>query len=212
MSQTAIAFQSHRGVSLDGVVAMPRGSPRPCPGVVLCHGHPLFGESMEAPLVVAMAQGLAARGMASLRFNFPMANGQQVPGPEELCGDAVEALRVMEAMRGVRGSRLAVVGHSLGAAAILYALKDLKKARTLVLLSPPLSAVHRAPLDKDKRPKLVVAGERDKIVPFLELAATVQGGKGVTFQAVPGSDHGYARREGQVAALVSGYLAQALLP
>ncbi len=205
VSQTAIAFQGRRGVALEGVVAMPKGASASVPGVVLCHGHPALGGSMDAPLMVALAQGLARCGLASLRFNF-----QGASSPDEVRHDVVAALRVLAAFPGVRSSRLAVAGHSLGASAILLALKELKKARVVVLLSPPLAATQRAPLAKDKRPKLVLVGERDKIVPCLELAAAVQATPGVTFQTIARADHAYAHQEREVATLVADYLGRTL--
>jgi uncharacterized protein len=54
---------------LEGVLEYPRDG---CPlgGIVVAHPHPLFGGTMAHPVVYRAARACAARGLASLRFNF----------------------------------------------------------------------------------------------------------------------------------------------
>ncbi|MEE9284179.1 MAG: alpha/beta hydrolase, partial [Dehalococcoidia bacterium] len=60
---------SNGEVTLEGALRTPDGQP-PFPGVVLCHPHPQYGGDMSNNIVMAMAQGLNGRGIATLRFNF----------------------------------------------------------------------------------------------------------------------------------------------
>ena len=42
MRQSAVLFEA-KGLKFQGVVGQPEEGGRPCPAVVLCHPHPLFG-------------------------------------------------------------------------------------------------------------------------------------------------------------------------
>ncbi len=212
MAQTALAIQS-QGLTLEGVIAIPRGARPPIPGVVLCPGHTVFGGRMDSPLMVALAQEVVQRGFACLRFNFRGVgeSGGQFTNGEAEHQDVAAALKVMGAFPGVNRSRLAVVGHSFGASIVLTALKEMKGPKAFVFLSPPLSAVQKAPLAKDKRPKLFVVGQGDRIVPSQRLQKELQGMPGpLIFKTVEGANHAYAQREQEVARIVADYLAGAL--
>ena len=209
MAQTALSIQSH-GLALEGVIATPRGAQPPLPGVVLCPGHTVFGGRMDSPLMVALAQEVVQRGFSCLRFNFRgvgSSEGQFTNGEAEHL-DVAAALELMGAFPGVARSRLAVVGHSFGASVVLAALKEMRGPRAFAFLSPPLSAVQKAPIAKDKRPKLFVVGQGDRIVPSQRLQNELQGMPGpLTFKTVAGADHAYAHREQEVARIVADYLA-----
>ena len=208
MRQTSIAFQS-KGRTLEGVVTLPQTGAPPFPGVVLCHGHTLFGGNMDSPLLMEIAEEVTQQGFACLRFNFRgvgRSEGQFTNGELEH-QDVAAALKVMTAWPGVRRSQFALVGHSFGASTILLGLKALKAARALVLLSPPLSSVRRAPLSKERRPMLFLVGEKDRIVPSAGLQQELQAGPWPReFQVVAGADHNYSQREQEVAVLVAHYL------
>lgn len=168
---------------------------------------------MDSPLMVALVQEVVQRGFACLRFNFRGVgdSGGQFTNGEAEHQDVAAALKVMGAFPGVNRSRLAVVGHSFGAAVVLAALKEMKGPKAFVFLSPPLSAVQKALLAKDKRPKLFVVGQGDRIVPSQRLQKELQEMPGpLTFKTVEGANHAYAQREREVALLVADYLASAL--
>ena len=53
MRQSAISFES-KGVTLEGVVAVPEGDVGPLAGVVICHPHPLRGGNMDNNVVLSV--------------------------------------------------------------------------------------------------------------------------------------------------------------
>src|SRR5207302_6647868 len=40
------------------------------PAAIVCHPHPAFGGRMDNPLILALAGGLRAAGLSTVRFNF----------------------------------------------------------------------------------------------------------------------------------------------
>lgn len=108
--------------ALPGTLAMPTG-PGPVPAVVLVHGsgpHDRDESVGGAKPFRDLAQGLASRGIAVLRYEkrtrahgARMANG--VPTLEaEVIDDAAAAARLLLATPGIDATRVFVVGHSLG--------------------------------------------------------------------------------------------------
>ena len=74
------------GVSVSGLLQAPRPA-RAC--VVLAHG---AGAGMAHPFMTAVAAGLAQRGIASLRYQFPyMERGGKRPDPPKLAHATVRA-------------------------------------------------------------------------------------------------------------------------
>jgi hypothetical protein len=64
---SAVTLDVEDGVSLEARLSIP-GDVRA--GVVLCHPHPLYGGDMDSSVVARAAEACAARGVATLRFNF----------------------------------------------------------------------------------------------------------------------------------------------
>ncbi len=78
-SVSAEAITIEGGVAVSGLLQTPPGA-RAC--LVLAHG---AGAGMQHPFMAAVAAGLAERGMASLRYQFPyMERGSKRPDPPRI--------------------------------------------------------------------------------------------------------------------------------
>ena len=107
---------------MDGVLSTPLDARPPFPGAVVCHGHPLFGGSMDSLLTYAICEALAENGVATLRFNFrPFGQGATEEGGTA-CQDVAAGLNLLRNWHDVRRNRYGMVGYSAGAAAILRGL------------------------------------------------------------------------------------------
>jgi alpha/beta superfamily hydrolase len=212
MKQQSIGF-SRRGITFEGIITLPANLSVPFPGVVLCHAHPLFGESMASPVMQTLCSALDGEGMATLRFNFRGVGGSggsfdKGEGEQE---DLKAALETLKRWPGVNGKRIGVAGVSFGAVVALDVLAKAKWVQAIAAVAPTLSGVRRSKLDKFKGPKLLVVGERDRLVPAEELQGLVEGlSPSVEYSVVPGADHSWCGHEDQVAAQVAGFLAKAL--
>jgi predicted alpha/beta-hydrolase family hydrolase len=95
-------------VRLSGLLLAP---PRPRAAFAFAHG---AGAGMTHPFMAAVADGLAARGIATLRYQFPyMARGGRRPDPPKVAHAAVRAA-VNEAARRLPKLALIAGGKSFG--------------------------------------------------------------------------------------------------
>lgn len=128
---------------LGGTLSMPKG-PGPFPAVVLVHGSgphdrdATFGPN--APFK-DLAEGLASRGVASLRYDkrtwkHGATIGTEVTLDQEVIDDAIAAVALLRARPEIDRARVFVVGHSLGAL-LAPEIASRAKAAGAVLLAPP---------------------------------------------------------------------------
>ena len=212
MRQQAIAFRAGK-LTLEGVVTLPATAPGPFPGVALCHPHPMFGGSMDSPIILALSAALIEVGAATLRFNFRgvgSSEGQFDRGEREQ-DDLKAAVDTLRRWPGVNGKRIGVAGVSFGAVVALEAARNLKPVGAVAALAPTLGGVRRAKLDRFKGHKLVVVGDRDLLVPHEELAGLVAEMPPPTeWEVMAGADHGFAGQEAAAAERAAGFLAGVL--
>ena len=212
MRQTAIAFKSKR-LTLDGVLSLPEGLPQPYPAIVMCHPHPMLGGNMDNPLVTSVCRAACEAGFASFRFNFRGVEGSEgeFGNGDRVHDDIKSALNMMRRWPGVDGKLIALAGYSFGAAAILRGLRHFKAARSLALVAPPLSAIAESRVVKDKRPKLFVVGQNDRLVSSVELQHALDSVREpLQFREIPGGDHSLSGREWEVADEVAGFAKKTL--
>ena len=210
--QTAIAFRSKR-LTLEGVLSLPEGLPQPYSAIVMCHPHPMLGGNMDNPIVTSVCRAAREGGMASFRFNFRGVEGSE---GEFDNGDAVHediksALNMVRRWPGVDAKRIALGGYSFGAGAILRDLRHFKRAHCLALIAPPLSSIGDSRIVKDKRPKLFVVGQNDRLVSSVELQRTLDGVREpLQFREIVGGNHSLSGREWETADEVVRFVRETL--
>src|ERR1700760_3100739 len=93
------------------------------PLAVVCHPHPAFGGRMDTPLVLDLADALAAAGWATLRFNF---RGLEGSGGKPTGGQAEheDVAAAVAWARAAGAPRVALVGYSFGALMAARAVAD----------------------------------------------------------------------------------------
>jgi len=143
-------------------------------GLVLAHG---AGSNANAPLLVAVAEVMAARGMMVLRCDLPYRQARPggPPGPGDAARDraglrnAVEAMRsVLADIGGTGTGRVFLGGHSYGGRqASMLCAEERGLVAGLVLMSYPLHPPRKPEqlrvqhLPKLETPALFVSGSRD---------------------------------------------------
>jgi predicted alpha/beta-hydrolase family hydrolase len=200
LQQKKISIALNTGDQVSAVLHIPE-TPSPGPtkakGVVIAHG---MSNDMNNPLIAAIAQGLAQKGIMALRFNFLYRERQKKSADLEhrLIHAFQQAMARMEEETGPGGTIIAA-GKSLGAriAATAAANQDISP-RGLIFLGYPLHAPGRkeklrdAPLYKIKHPMLFFEGTRD---PFCDLNLMDNVLNKVTapvkLEVVDNGDHGF---------------------
>jgi predicted alpha/beta-hydrolase family hydrolase len=211
----AITF-ANGGGSLPALVDQPA---RPRAALVLGHG---AGAGMDHPFLEQLAQGLAGRAVAVLRYQFPfMAAGSRRPDSPAVAQAAVRAA-VAEATRRWPGLPLFAGGKSFGSrmASQAQAADPLPAVSGLLFVGFPLhpagkpSTTRAAHLEAVQVPMLFLQGTRDALADLALLAPVVRGlGDRAVLHVVDGADHGFdvLVRSGRQADEVQGELADATI-
>jgi pimeloyl-ACP methyl ester carboxylesterase len=147
VSAVEVAFRSLDGLLLRGTLLAPPGvSP---PAVVMVHGGGVTRD--EGGLFARIAEGLAAAGVASLRFDF-RAHGTSEGRQEELtlAGVVNDVRAAADKVQQATGAgAVGVVGASFGGGlAALFAARYPDRVRSLVLINPLLNYKKRFIDDK----------------------------------------------------------------
>lgn len=210
----SIAVGQEQRVS--GLLQLPRGA-RAC--YVLAHG---AGGGMDHPFMTAIADGLAERGIATLRYQFPyMERGAKRPDPPELAQATVRAA-VMEASRLLPKLALIAGGKSFGGrmTSQAHAASPLPGVRGIAFLGFPLHAAGRpseeraAHLADVRVPMLFLQGTRDALADVNLVKRLVAGlGPRATLTLLADADHSFhvPARTGRADADVRAELADALV-
>lgn len=162
---------------LEGELAYDEGACSPIGGAVLAGSHPLLGGNMHNNVVRGLGDGLAERGLATLRFNYRGVGRSQgcpvdvaqhmaefwetshVPGEMDLWRDVQGAADFLYPIVGP-GKRLTLIGYSFGCA-LLPSLCLSEPPAALVLIAPPLDKHDYSEFTKAKCPLLVIASDND---------------------------------------------------
>src|SRR3989454_1205742 len=164
---------------------------------VLAHG---AGAGMTHPFMAAIANGLAERDIATLRYQFPyMEQGSKRPDAPKLAHPAVRAA-VVEASRLVPGLALFAGGKSFGGrmTSQTQAASPLPGVRGLVFLGFPLHAPGK-PSDERalhlfevRVPMLFLQGTRDELAELSLLKPLVKKlGTSATLKLFEDADHSF---------------------
>lgn len=164
---------------------------------VLAHG---AGAGMEHPSVQAIAAGLAERGVATLRYQFPyIERKSRRPDPPALCHATVRAA-VAAATRLAPDLPLIAGGRSFGGRMTSQAQAQaaLPGIRGLVFLAFPLHPAGRpgtdraAHLQEIEIPMLFIQGSRDELAePELLRPAVELLGARATIHVLEDADHSF---------------------
>ena len=166
-------------------------------GYVFAHG---AGAGMSHAFMTALAEGLATRGVATLRYQFPyMQRGSRRPDPPRIAHAAVRAA-VAEAGERLLGLPLFAGGKSFGGrmTSQAQAAAPLPGVRGLVFLGFPL---HPAGKPSDERaahlsdvaaPMLFLQGTRDELADLALLQPLVARlGPRATLATFADADHSF---------------------
>jgi len=191
---------------------------RPSALYVLAHG---AGAGMRHPFMEAIAQRLAARGIATLRYQFLYTEqGSRRPDPEPVLLATVRAA-VAAGREAADGVPLLAGGKSMGGrmTSRAAAAEPLEGVRALVFLGFPLHpagqpGVSRAEhLSRVDLPMLFLQGTRDTLADLTLLAPIVEKlGKRAVLRVIEHADHGFhvLKRSGRTDEQVLDELATAI--
>lgn len=194
MSVTQIAIAVGASHAVSGLFERPAGARAV---LVLAHG---AGAGMDHPAMRAVATGLAQRGIATLRYQFPyMERKSRRPDPPPLCHATVRAA-VAEAGRLAPDLPLLAGGRSFGGrmTSQAQAQDPLAGVRGLVFLAFPLHPADRPGTERATHleqvgiPMLFLQGTRDELASLDLLQPVVARlGSRATLYLLQDADHSF---------------------
>lgn len=193
-----------RGEALEGLFIAgetPAGG-----GAVIAPPHPLYGGSMDSPVVSELAWACTKAGIASLRFNWRGVGASTgEPSGDLGVGAADFGAALLQMARTVSGPLLAA-GYSFGAGAALRAAAEQPRITRLLLVAPPPSLLDASALGSGDREVLILAGERDSLAPADVLAELAESAPRARFVRLAEADHFFAVGLAQLTAEVTRWL------
>jgi len=211
MKKTRVSFSSG-GLFLEGILTIPEGA-GPFPAVIVCHPHPLYGGSMDNNVVYSLSETLTQASLASFKFNFRGVGGSQGEfgqgiGEQE---DVEAAISFISTVKEVDSKRIGLAGYSAGAGfALPVGFKD-DRIKALAAVSPPLPMFDFDFLRSCPKPKLLLLGSRDELIPidqFLEFCQNLPEPK--ECEGIEGADHFWWGYESRLAAKVAAFFTKVL--
>jgi pimeloyl-ACP methyl ester carboxylesterase len=110
------------GLRLSGIFEMPEGRSGRAPAVMVLHG---FGSNKDSGTMRTAAKLFTSLGYAALRFDMRGCGESEGERGRVICLEQVEdtrnALTYLSGRKDVEAARIAVFGHSFGAAVAVYA-------------------------------------------------------------------------------------------
>ncbi|WP_280708066.1 alpha/beta family hydrolase [Bradyrhizobium sp. BR13661] len=165
---------------------------------VLAHG---AGAGMRHASMDKIAEGLAERGIATLRFNFPYMENKQGRPDQPAVAHATIRAAVEEAARLCPGLKLVAGGKSFGGRMTSQAQSKspLPGVKGLAFLGFPLHADKKPSTERAEHlggvaiPMLFLQGTRDGLADLGLLRPVVAAlGAKATLHVIEGGDHGFA--------------------
>lgn len=182
------------GATTSGLLDVPADA-RAC--YVFAHG---AGAGMNHAFMAAMADGLARRGIATLRFQFPyMEQGSKRPDAPAVAQAAVRAA-ALEAARQLPGLPLFAGGKSYGGrmTSQAQAAQPLPGVRGIVFVGFPLHPAGKPSVERARHlaevalPMLFLQGTRDELAELELIRQTIDTlGDRATLHVADGADHSF---------------------
>jgi alpha/beta superfamily hydrolase len=158
-------------------------------GAVVAPPHPLYGGSIDNPVVVATLAGLSQAALATLAFNFRGTEASEGERTDDLVAAVSDYQAALRALAERDPGPYFAAGYSFGAGTALLAARDHANIAGVVLLAPPLGMLHTADLQAFAGKILIVIGDDDEYSPLPELRERLSVRSDATLEVIAGADH-----------------------
>ena len=155
-----LTFSGADGAELAARLDLPAGPPRAYALFAHC-----FTCTKDIFAAARIAAGLAAQGIAVLRFDFTgLGHSQGEFANTNFSSNVADLLRAADYLRETRAAPKILIGHSLGGAAVLAAAPDIPEAVAVATVGAPAEPAHVQHLFQAARPEIEAKGEAEVLL------------------------------------------------
>ena len=176
-------------------------------GVVITHPHPLYGGSMNNPVVETIQSAYQQNGYATLRFNFRGVGGSQGNFDNGM-GEQDDVRAAIAYVENMNISAVDLAGYSFGAWVNAGVAVDRSTSMgSMIMISPPVGFIEFENANSLVCLKLVVTGSRDEIAPANQIRDLLPvWNPGAQFEIIDGCDHFYGGYLDKLHSILTKYL------
>jgi hypothetical protein len=176
-------------------------------GVVITHPHPLYGGTMNNPVVETVQSAFQQHGYSTLRFNFRGAGGSQGNFDNGL-GERDDVRAAISYVENMDVSAIDLAGYSFGAWVNTGVAADSRASiKSMMMISPPVGFIEFGNVRALSCLKLVVTGSRDDIAPADHIRDLLPAwNPDAHFEIINGCDHFYIGYLDKLQSILTGYL------
>ena len=176
-------------------------------GVVITHPHPLYGGTMNNPVVETVQSTYRQHGYATLRFNFRGVGGSR-GNYDKGMGEQADVRAAIAYVESMNVSAVDLAGYSFGAWVNTGVAADSPTAiKSMMMISPPVGLIEFENVNVLSCLKLVVTGGRDDIAPVNQIRDMLPTwNPDAQFEVIDGCDHFYSGYFEELQSILDRYL------
>jgi alpha/beta superfamily hydrolase len=176
-------------------------------GVVITHPHPLYGGTMNNPVVETVQSAYQQCGYATLRFNF-RGIGSSQGNYENGIGEQDDVRAAIAYVKNMNMSVIDLAGYSFGAWVNTGVTADSRTSiKSMTMISPPVASIEFGHVKALNCLKLVVTGSRDDIAPPHQIRSLLPTwNPDAQFKIINGCDHFYIGYLDKLQSILTYYL------
>jgi len=176
-------------------------------GVVITHPHPLYGGTMDNPVVETIQNAYHRNGHTTLRFNFRGVGGSQ-GNHDNGRGEQDDVRAAIAYAESMNVSAVDLAGYSFGAWVNTGVAAGRRTSiNSMLMISPPVGFIDFGNVNALSRLKLVVTGSRDDIAPARQIRDLLPvWNPDAQFEIIDGCDHFYMGYLDSLRSIITQYL------
>jgi alpha/beta superfamily hydrolase len=176
-------------------------------GVVITHPHPLYGGTMNNPVVETVQSAYRQHGYATLRFNFRGVGSSQ-GNYDNGKGEQADVRAAIAYVESMNVSAVDLAGYSFGAWVNTGVAADSHTAiKSMMMISPPVGLIEFENVNVLSCLKLVLTGSRDDIAPVNQIREMLPTwNPDAQFEVIAGCDHFYSGHLDKLRSILTQHL------
>ena len=190
--------------ALEGIFI--RGEGEEPGGGVIAPPHPLYGGSMDSPVVTELTWALKQTEYATVRFNWRGVGASGGTASGEVTDADADYGAALAYLEETASGPLVAAGYSFGAATAVRVARANPRVRRLLLVAPPPALLDAEALAGFRGRALAIVGDTDSFAPLDELRALWGDDDRRRLEIIPGADHFFGSGLAEISTLAKAWL------